>query len=71
MFDPIKRICREKEKMKIDGHCSSYRECRIVNSVSHVEKWNLMKCPSNYHFDEISKNCIESVESICGKNFSI
>ena len=67
MFDPDKKQCVKKSKIAIEGECNSFRECIIMEGISHVEKWSTTKCQGSLHFDPISEECIDSNDSTCGK----
>lgn len=67
MFDPYLKKCVEKSKISVPEKCSLYRECKLDESISHIEKWIESDCGSSFHFDPISKTCINSSLSTCGK----
>ena len=67
MFDPEKKECVEKSKIAIKDKCNAYKECVILEGISHVEKWKTEICNGSLHFDPISKKCIDSNDSTCGK----
>ena len=69
MFDEESSQCVNKSRVGIFGKCQSYKECIIVSSLSHVEKWVELECEANFHFDKNTNICVDSSLSNCSKYF--
>ena len=67
IFDPVKLKCVDRQKLAIDGECSSYKECIKDESISLFEKWRTTSCGESMHFDESTQSCVPAFNSTCGK----
>ena len=69
MFDPSLNECVDKQKVAVAGNCNAYQECRLMSSVSHIDKWVESECAGgeHFHFEPQAQKCVDSSISTCGK----